>query len=183
VVLRSDVMPVLSVSATNTSLARRRCGDPHRVVTAMRFSLSAPTAHLCQRSIHLEVAQGAAALKGETTRLAMKWRVLITPRSSFSPQTSGNRREIPDTRRVVRQREATRLQAVCGWTPPPPSACHAERRGFESVGAPRMVPGGLSKRAARVIGAGPCGAGRPGRRSERTARAAHADTARIVSPK
>jgi hypothetical protein len=62
----------------------------------------------------------------------MKWRVLITPRSSFSPQTSGNRREIPDTRRVVRQREATRLQAVCGWTPPPPSACHAEGRGFES---------------------------------------------------
>jgi DNA-binding XRE family transcriptional regulator len=63
----------------------------------------------------------------------MKWRVLITPRSSFSPQTSGNRREIPDTRRVVRQREATRLQAVCGWTPPPPSACHAEGRGFESL--------------------------------------------------
>jgi hypothetical protein len=27
----------------------------------------------------------------------MKWRVLNTPRSSFSPQTSGNRREIPDT--------------------------------------------------------------------------------------
>ena len=48
----------------------------------------------------------------------MKWRVLITPRSSFSPQTSGNRREIPDTRRVVRQREATRLQEL--WLDPSP---------------------------------------------------------------
>src|SRR5215216_4554423 len=97
----------------------------------MRSSLSAP---LSQRVYPPRGRRGwRGAQGGEPTRLPMKWRVLITPRSSFSPQTSGNRREIPDTRRVVRQREATRLQVVCAWTPPPPSACHAEGRGFESL--------------------------------------------------
>jgi hypothetical protein len=74
---------------------------------------------------------------GCTAKRLLQWsrigRPSAVPQSSFSPQTSVNRRTPPDTRLGAYVREIACLQARSNRPLPPRSACHAEGRGFESL--------------------------------------------------
>jgi hypothetical protein len=63
-----------------------------------------------------------------------KARSHVSPRSSISPQTPANRRDIPDAQPCRRRPEKPPVcSQSCSRPRPSPSACHAEGRGFESL--------------------------------------------------